>query len=218
MPALAPVVATLTTRSGSLVECRVWQRHACGLEASCQPIAARNDRDVHWQATLRDLSVKGVGLVVNRRFEKGAGLAITIPETATRPADTLLVRVVHVKALDKGQWLLGCSLVSELGEDELETLLGMARAGQAPPPAAGQHVIPGVVFRRLDGSRRVEPLRVGRLFLKGAWPLKPGTVLRIRVRDTDTDWHLVRVCDCARQDGEWSLTYTVLERPSRPAR
>src|ERR1043165_2571735 len=63
------------------VECRVRERRPCGLKTSCQPIAARGDKDVMWPATIRDISVASIGLVLGRRFEPGAGLAIEVPGT-----------------------------------------------------------------------------------------------------------------------------------------
>jgi hypothetical protein len=199
---------------------RAWERHECGLETSCQPIAARNDRDIHWPATIKDISVMGVGLVVGRRFERGAGMAIALPASDTHSADTLLVRVQHTTALPAGRWLLGCSLISELGEDEIEEILRMGRAGHADaaPEQAGPagtasaepFVVPGVLFQLLQGETPAEPLLVRHLYLKGTWPLPPGTTLRIRVRGGGSGWRLVRVRSCEQRAGRWTLSYSVL--------
>jgi hypothetical protein len=206
------------------VDCRVWERFACSVEASCQPIAARNDGDVHWPATVKDLSVKGVGLIAGRRFERGAGLAIELPATATRPADTLLAKVVHVRSLPGGKWLLGCSLISELDVDELDAILGMSHThspraeADAVTPASKQCNVPGVVFRWLDGDDRVPPLRLRRLCLTGTWPLAPGTVLRARLSIAAEYQSLrLKVMSCSQDNGCWTVAYTFLDQPSAAA-
>jgi hypothetical protein len=196
-------------------ERRAWPRFPCAVPASCDPLAARYDRDVSWPGTLRDVSARGVGLVLGRRFEPGTALAIKLPAADASPPCTLLVRVVHVQAQDGNRWLLGCALVGELGADQLE---GLRRRGR-PEPVAPYHVVPGVVFRCLDGSAGAAPLDVRRLFLKGAWPLAPGTVLKARVRGASPgdDWLTLQVSRCTQAGGRWTVTYTVLGQPPLPA-
>jgi hypothetical protein len=203
-------VATLGKVAGppSGVECRVWQRYPCDAEASCQPVAARNDRDLHWPAVFKDLSVKGVGLVLGRRFEPGAGLAIELPDTDSQPGDTLLVRVVRVQAQPGGRWLHGCTLISELSQDELESLLSRGRAKAAPPPAAPvsrQHIIPNVVLELAGKS--AAPYHARRLFLKGSWPIKPGTILHVRRGDAPAGsaWVRLRVQGCEQRQEQWTI-------------
>src|SRR5580692_1103433 len=99
----------LNTSDPWAADCRVWERHACGLQTSCQPIAARADKDILWRATLRDVSATGVGMVLDRRFEPGAGLSIEIPGLGG--GNTLLAKVVHATGLPEGKWLLGCAFV-----------------------------------------------------------------------------------------------------------
>jgi hypothetical protein len=212
MSATVATVADLP-RAASGVECRVWERFSCDVPASCQPVAARHDRDVQWPGTLRDVSAKGVGLVLGRRYERGAALAIELPETAGRPADTLLVRVVHVKALPEGTWLHGCSLVSELSEDELGVILRRSEAAPQPP-AAGKHVIPGVVLRWAGAAPGGRVFRARRLFLKGRWPLPAGTVLRVRTGDAaGRPWLRLRVHRCEERQGQWTVTCALLGQP-----
>jgi hypothetical protein len=194
-------------------DCRIWERHGCEVQASCQPVAARNDRDIHWPATLRDLSVKGVGLVVGRRFEPGAGLAIELPETPTRPADTLLARVMHATALPDRKWLLGCSLVSELGADELEAIVGQVGTTAKPEAAAPPEpfVVNDVLLRHLEDRPGAPVVQLRRLLLTGTWPPAPGTVFKLRLRHAPADapWLRVKVHHCTRQDGRWTVAYTV---------
>jgi hypothetical protein len=223
------------------VEWRVRERRPCGLKTSCQPIAARGDKDVMWPATILDISVSGIGLVLSRRFETGAGLAIEVPGTESRPGDTLLAKVVQTNALAEGGWLLSCEFVSELSDEELNGLLELARAQQDPGEGnravigeetlsrSGQEpltsvsitrfrevLIPRVHFEGTSNAGRVAHVPVRRLYLSGIWPVRPGTVLKIKVagqRPAFPDVK-IRVNSCDLRDGRWTLNYTFLDKPS----
>jgi hypothetical protein len=217
------------------VECRVCERHSCDLQTSCQPVAARSDNDLSWPATVRDISVKGVGLVLRRRFEPGTGLAIEVPATATHPGDTLLGKVVHATALAGGNWLLGCQFVSELGDDELTGLLRLAQSQktmlkhdrQAPiterttvlaKPKANPILISGITLEGTTAKGRVGRVPVRRLYLSGKWPLAKGAVLRVRVTNRDNDLPPVRlkVTSCTFDGKRWKVSYTFAD-PAPPA-
>jgi len=221
------------------VECRDRERQPCGLQTSCQPIAARGDKDVQWPATILDISVEGAGVVLDRRFERGAGLAIEVPGTRTQPGDTLLAKVVHTTALPGGRWLLGCIFVSELSDDDLLGVLALARAQQAfmqeedalaeesggrhsrkqhPVSGSGRYrevLIPGVNFEGTSNDGRVARVPVRRLFLSGTWPVPPGTVLKVKVAGQMTPLPEVKLKanSCVLGDGCWTLNYTFLEKP-----
>jgi HD-GYP domain-containing protein (c-di-GMP phosphodiesterase class II) len=47
--------------------------------------------------------------VLVRRFERGTGLAIDLPAEPGYPGETLVARVVHLRVLPEGGWLLGCA-------------------------------------------------------------------------------------------------------------
>jgi hypothetical protein len=241
----APVIAPGTSSADlSLgVGCRVRQRHQCGLQTSCRPIAARSEKDLQWPAQIRDISVASLSLVLGRRFEPGAGLAIEIPATASTSGDTLLVRVLRVTAEPDGTWLLGCAFVSELSEEELQGLLHLARAQQpqeaepddsvrldelwSPP---GEDEPPSMVMRtgknksflisslNFEGTRekaRAATVPIRRLFLSGDWPPPAGTVLKIRVAQLPAHPGIrVRVNRCYLRNGRWTVNYTLLDEPT----
>jgi len=123
-------------------ECRVWERFPCGLHTLCQPIAGRGDMEMSWSAQIRDLSEGGVGVVLRRRFEPGAGLAIEIPESESSSTTLLMGRVVHTTSLPGGLWLHGCAFVSPLSEDELNRLLllGQVESNQAVKDQASKEI------------------------------------------------------------------------------
>jgi hypothetical protein len=54
-------------------ERRVWVRHACDLDSSCQPFSAgtAEEEEVIWPAGTRHISQGGICLSVQRRFEPG---------------------------------------------------------------------------------------------------------------------------------------------------
>ena len=79
-------------------------RYPCDLPACCRPVAAWLARDRNCPATIRDLSTQDLSLVLARRFEAGAGLAVEVPASDTRDEETLLVKVVQVDPRPSGRW------------------------------------------------------------------------------------------------------------------
>jgi len=208
-------------------EFRVWERQPCGIETACQPIAARGDNDMSWPAEIHDVSVAGLGLVLKRRFERGAGLAIDIPEVDDASADTLLSKVVHVTALPDGRWLLGCAFVSHLGEDEVRRLVAMGQGQTSVPgnPALDEErtqldddveskLIQDVTWTGSVAGKAVHRL-VRRVHLTGTWPLTGGTVLKVWFGKQAQAKARLRIDRCRRQDGRWLIDYTFLD-PLRP--
>jgi hypothetical protein len=87
-----------------------------------------------WEATVRNISCEGIGIVLYRRFEPGTVLAIEITPLFEEIQRLLLARVVHVKfQRENTTWLLGCILLRPLSEDELQEFLS---AGSLPLPGS----------------------------------------------------------------------------------
>jgi hypothetical protein len=107
--------------------------YRCVLPASCLPLAAWLDRESVWPGTINKLSTGGLVLLLKRRFEAGAGLAVELPASAARAEETLLVKVTRVEAVSGGEWLLRCTFLSELSEDTVQALV---HAGGGKPVAA----------------------------------------------------------------------------------
>lgn len=203
-------------------------RFPCGLMTTCQPVAARGGNEFSWPAQIRDLCQGGMGIILNRRFEPGTGLAIEIPETDTYPGDTLLCRVVHATRWGS-KWLLGCSLISPLSEEELERLLGMGRmqpAGSTTDfykqdeqmqeastllmgPLSSRLVIADVQWEGPgDDGRHVKRL-YRNLNLTGSWPLAPGTFLEVWT-GLNPDLRTNVVVDrCFQRGARWIVRYYV---------
>ncbi|HTU90181.1 MAG TPA: PilZ domain-containing protein [Gemmataceae bacterium] len=91
-------------------------------KGSCQSLSMQ--RETHWEATVRDISCQGIGLLLTRRFEPGALLAIELTEANEERKRLLLVRVARAVPQPEGRWLIGCTLANPLTEDEVRLLLG----------------------------------------------------------------------------------------------
>ncbi len=99
---------------------RVTIRFAVDLESSCEPIH-QGRRDT-WKATVQDVSRNGLCLRVQRRFETGTLLRVTIPGLPQDTPDSYLVRVCWVKEQSQRVWLLGCALPQALPQKDVDAL------------------------------------------------------------------------------------------------
>jgi hypothetical protein len=220
---------TALSAGWSGIELRVSERHPCELPASCQPLAGRGDSEIQWSAVIRDVSLGGIGLILGRRFERGVGLAIEVPQVGDMPAETLLVRVNHVTSLPGGKWLLGCAFASRLSDDELRGLLRFSPptnpvqtdAPPAPDPnppyqSDGVHTLGEVVLEEVESGARPTRLLARQLRLKGSWPLTPGSRLDVWIggRAGNSEPVSLRVHQCLQRDGRWHVQYTFLTAPS----
>ena len=106
-------------------ERRVYIRHACNLNGSCQPFSAgtAEEAEMAWPAETRDVARGGIGLLVCRRFEPGTVLSIEVRAPGGASPHFLMARVVRVLAEGKGSWRLGCQFITPLSEEDLQTLL-----------------------------------------------------------------------------------------------
>ncbi len=98
---------------------RAKKRFRSGRDTACQPFQPILDKP--WFGKVINISETGVCLELNRRFERGTLLTITI-ENETIKRRSLVVRVVWVKQLAEKVWQLGCTLDRPLGETEVHEL------------------------------------------------------------------------------------------------
>lgn len=235
MPQESPIKAS------SRIERRVWPRYACDMPAECLPVAARANLDVSWSAKIRNISVGGVGLVLDRRFERGAGLAIACQAKGAESSGPFLARVVHATTQSDSSWLLGCTFLSKLSDGELQDFLRVAQevAHQQPKreivldrlsarPVDEQLVngvcknlskavlLAGVTLESATPSGESAHLLARRLHLVGRWPPAAGSILRltIPISSTRSLAAQVRVEECSQQEGRWTMRYTFTEKPS----
>ena len=114
----------MTTQSASSTnprERRASVRYESNAKGSCQTLSSH--RESAWEATVRNISCDGIGLLLGRRFEPGALLTIELTESSEGRQRLLLARVAHATQQPEGGWLVGCTLVNPLSEDEIPNLL-----------------------------------------------------------------------------------------------
>ena len=99
---------------------RAEERYSVNADASC-PFVSPVVEDFG-PVKMRDVSMQGIGLIVSRRVEVGALLAVGLTNTARGFSKTVLVRVVHVTQ-SGGSFLVGGTFVNPLTYQEMTTLV-----------------------------------------------------------------------------------------------
>jgi hypothetical protein len=102
---------------GAVDERRAFPRYPVDWDVVCKALAG--GRADAWQARLRDVSAGGLGVVMERRFERGTTLTVQVQNAGSDAPRTLIARVMHATRLPEGEWLLGLSLLRQLSEDQL---------------------------------------------------------------------------------------------------
>lgn len=206
----ATISATDVARPAAGTHCRVSERFSCDVAVSCQPPSAwRGGRD--WPARIRDVSSGGLRLLLRRRFEPGTGLAVEVAGAEDDAPSTLLVRVVRVRAEADGCWLLGCTFVSPLGEEEIQGLLQPGSPAAAETPAARPFVADIALRGKLVGGGVIRRL-IRKLYVPAPpWPLPAGLVIGLRFRPFSDDPPVqARVDACRTADERRVLECTFL--------
>jgi hypothetical protein len=102
-------------------DCRRWLRFPCNVETVCYTCeTAPGERR---PARILNISPGGIGLLLPCQFAHGTLLHFEMPADMEQPARDLLVRVARVLEHAPGMWFLGCEFASQLGDDELRSLL-----------------------------------------------------------------------------------------------
>src|SRR5438309_11799628 len=99
-----PLAVAEGGRTPTRGELRVSARFECDVPASCQPPSDWKRGGQKWTARVRDVSASGLCLVLGRRFERGAGLAIELPGADPNSPSILLARVKNVRPEGSGRW------------------------------------------------------------------------------------------------------------------
>jgi len=98
---------------------RAAERFACVRDAVSSPLTARQ---MEVRVRLHNVSVKGIGILSPRRFERGTTLLIQVQDTGQELPPLFVAKVVHVTSHGMGDWLIGCTLARGLAEDEIQWL------------------------------------------------------------------------------------------------
>jgi serine/threonine protein kinase len=108
------------------------ERRAAVRYPSTQGSACRVEPSVHadapepedcWPATLLDVSTRGMGLLLARRFEPGTELLIEVEATDDAPARSLRLRVTRVRRYALGHWNVGGVFSEPLSAEDVQSLL-----------------------------------------------------------------------------------------------
>jgi hypothetical protein len=182
--------------------------------ATCQPVAARHDKDAAWKTTICDVSRAGLGLVLPRRFEPGTVLFVELSLRGGEERRPLLARVVRVVRQAEGGWLLGCTFSSQLGEDELRRLIELAGARAEPEQPEGRGVVRDVLLEGRVGTQLTRFV-VRQLSLTAAWPPAAGAVIGMRLPGAEVV--RLRVLGCAEEGGRWVLNHQPADEASAEA-
>jgi hypothetical protein len=199
------------------IESRAHKRYPCRVHAWCQPASANEWR---WDATIEDISYGGIRLRLRRRFEPQTGLTIELAGRAGGEPCTIFARVVHVRSVGVGVWVIGCQLLDDLTPEELKRLARLRDSDVPAPPAAAPAPERTTVhdLRLWVGTLggQLVAYRVKRFQVKGAWPLAPGTSIDLRgiVPFASRAACRYQVVQCARQGDGWALQVRPVEEPA----
>jgi PilZ domain len=102
-------------------ERRASVRHVCNLDTLCQPSDA--DEPKRWPATVCDISLEGIGVLVREPFQPGTVIGVDLTSPDETLEYTMFAKVMNVQALADGRWRAGCAFTRKLSDDELQSLL-----------------------------------------------------------------------------------------------
>ena len=80
-----------------------------------------------------DISCGGIGMVAERRFERGTILKIEVQGKHEGPPSLLIARVVHVGPNADGKWVLGCQFPSAMDKEDVRDFLNECQRIEARP-------------------------------------------------------------------------------------
>lgn len=76
-----------------------------------------------WRGRIKNLSLHGLRLILERRFEKNTFLSIRVLDNDRDELMSFFGKVVYVSAYDDGRWSIGCRFTKEMNEQDLQDLL-----------------------------------------------------------------------------------------------
>jgi hypothetical protein len=114
-----PVLARSQTARRDRLERRGIVRQLCRLEGVTRPLDLPDT--IGWGATVKDITLAGLGMVVCYPFKPGTVVAVDLRHGSG--TCTLVARVVYANDQSDGTWLVGCALLKPLSPDELTKLL-----------------------------------------------------------------------------------------------
>jgi c-di-GMP-binding flagellar brake protein YcgR len=100
---------------------RAWVRYPCTTESIFHSVLSADQE--RCRAKVLNISAGGVALLSPRKLESGTLLNIDLIGSEGRPTRTLKARVVHEAVHADNQYVLGCTFVADLSDDDVMALL-----------------------------------------------------------------------------------------------
>jgi hypothetical protein len=116
-----PLTAGASPALGPPANRRAFVRYQCG-PATPGRLSLVDGEE--WQrAWVLDLSLGGVGLLLQRPLENGLTLILHLRSDSRQQTYPLRARVVHASRQPDGDWVVGCEFEEPLTDDVLDALL-----------------------------------------------------------------------------------------------
>ncbi len=196
-------------------ERRIWIRYPADLETTYQPAAPGTVERL--SARVRNISLGGVSLAVDRAFAEGDMLSVELPGATEASRCNVLACVVHVTPGANGEWVVGCTFSRELSEEDLQAF-GAHRVRHPPSDqrtwmrfpcdvkAVYQQVAAEGAGRKPAGVLNLSASGGGLLTAEG---IDNGALLSVELRAAKGEFtRTMLACVVhvtARPDGEWAL-------------
>jgi serine/threonine protein kinase len=102
-------------------------RYSCTLATVCEVVTTihheREDGVDHWNGEIVNLSVGGIGLVLDRRFEPGTAACLLLENPGRSIRHQIEMKVVRVIAEGENRWFIGAMFDTPLDRADLRNLL-----------------------------------------------------------------------------------------------
>ena len=100
---------------------RAWVRYPCATESVFHSVVSAEQE--RCRAKVLNISAGGVALLSPRKLDAGTLLHLDLAGTEGQAPRTLKARVVHQAERADHQWVLGCTFVADLSDDDVMALL-----------------------------------------------------------------------------------------------
>jgi hypothetical protein len=121
MPLQALETKDLDGEGERLPEKRSWERYRCTNKRDAAVLLSPGLQ--RFEAVLRDISAKGIGMLLDMQLLPGTFLVIQLICRRAGFSGDLSGTVRHSTKQADGTWVVGCSLSRSLADDEVRSLL-----------------------------------------------------------------------------------------------
>jgi hypothetical protein len=112
-------------------ERRAQVRYSHALRTTCRPLGRQGGGS--WSARVRDVSRSGAALRMSHEVRPGEVLVVALEGCGGRFVRPLLMRVVRTRPDGEGTWNVGCTFVTPLADNDLQSLLLAGQSADGGP-------------------------------------------------------------------------------------